>query len=76
MSLSAFDKLYGAFEVRHQVRLSTSQATQRHGTQRQRAAGGGAPHRYDLRARWLMTLVWLPVYTPYNAMGPPNFSGL
>ena len=36
---------------------------------RQRAAGAGRKHTYDLRDRLLMTLFWLKAYTTYELLG-------
>ena len=68
MSLNDLDTLYAEFEPAHAQRLSESQWTTRR-TPRQRAAGAGRPHRYDLRDRLLMTLFWLRGYMTYATLG-------
>lgn len=62
MSLSAFDQLFAEFDVAHQQRLWQSTLTRRTKQPRQRGVGAGRKHRYDLRDRLLLTLLWLRVY--------------
>ncbi len=69
MSLPTFDQLYAEFEVAHQQRLNQAKLTRRTNTRRQRAAGAGRKHQYDLRDRLLMTLFWLQVYMTYEVLG-------
>jgi hypothetical protein len=68
MALVEFDQFYAEFEMAHSERLQSS--TQTRGKQkRQRAAGAGRKHKYDLRDRLLMTLFWLKAYTTYELLG-------
>ena len=69
MTLAAFDELYGQFEATYQRRLMERWLTKRTSTLRRRAAGAGAPYRYDLRDRLLMTLFWRRVHTTYAVIG-------
>ncbi len=69
MSLPAFDQLYAEFEDAHHQRLNQAQLTGRTRTRRQRAAGAGRKHRYDLRDRLLMTLFWLQATMTYKVLG-------
>jgi len=69
MSLSAFNHLYGEFEVAQVQRTSASRVTRRKRQRRQRAIGAGRRYRYDLRDRLLMTLFWLRCYMTYEVLG-------
>ena len=69
MTLAAFDELYGQFAVIHQQWWKERQVTKRTGTVRRRATGAGAPHRYTLQDRLLMTLFWRHVHTTYAVVG-------
>lgn len=68
MELVEFDKFYAEFEKAHTERLEASTETRRK-EKRQRAAGAGRKHKYDLRDRLLMTLFWLKAYTTYELLG-------
>ena len=68
MSLVEFDKFYVEFETAHTERLQSSKKT-RGKKKRQRAAGAGRKHKYDLRNRLLMSLFWLKAYTTYELLG-------
>ena len=68
MSLVEFDKFYVEFETAHIERLQSSKKT-RGKKKRQRAAGAGRKHKYDLRNRLLMSLFWLKAYTTYELLG-------
>jgi hypothetical protein len=55
MALVEFDKFYAEFEMAHTERLQSAAKT-RGKKKRQRAAGAGCKHKYDLRGLLLMTL--------------------
>lgn len=63
-----FEQLYAEFEIAHTEWLEAS-PTIRGKKKRQRAAGAGRKHKYDLRDRFLMTLFWLRAYTTYELLG-------
>jgi len=69
MSLTEFDKFYDEFEKTHEECLQTSMTTRTGKKKRQRAAGAGRKHKYDLRDRLLLTLFWLKAYTTYELLG-------
>jgi len=69
MSLVEFDKFYVEFETAHEERLWVSTTTRAGKKKRQRAAGAGRKHKYDLRDRLLMSLFWLKAYTTYESLG-------
>jgi hypothetical protein len=68
MALGEFDKFYAEFELAHTEQLQASTET-RGKKKRQRAAGAGRKHKYDLCDRLLMTLFWLKAYTTYELLG-------